>query len=157
KDALKAEVLRLGEVNKKEVDDPDLVGEVLDEGQEPSSGTSIEAGQKVDVTVGKAPPKVAVTDYTGKSFQAAKAGLTAVGFQVERQDKDSDEPAGTVLSQDPSSGKHPEGTTITLPVSNRSQNSFTLPDLTGRSGEQAESALSAQAWRGDLGGRNQYV
>src|SRR5699024_5799828 len=76
KDALKSEDLRLGEVNKKEVDDPDLVGEVLDEGQEPSSGTSIEAGEKVDITVGKAPPKIAVTDYTGKSFQAAKAGLT---------------------------------------------------------------------------------
>src|SRR5699024_4374958 len=70
KDALKSEDLRLGEVNKKEVDDPDLVGEVLDEGQEPSSGTSIAAGEKAAITARKAPPQVAVRDTTGTSLQA---------------------------------------------------------------------------------------
>src|SRR5699024_2025525 len=54
------------------------------------------------------------------------------------------------LSQDPSSGEYPEGTTITLVVSNGSEDSFTLPDLTGMSVDDAEDALEDEDWDGDL-------
>src|SRR5699024_10317556 len=64
KDALKSEDLRLGEVNKKEVDDPDLALAVHGEGREPRAGTTIDAAEHVDSTVGKAPPRIAVTYYT---------------------------------------------------------------------------------------------
>ena len=157
KAALKGEDLRLGQVKEKQVDNSEFYGKVLEDGQKPAASAKARAGNTVNITIGKAPPKVPVTDYTGQTYEVAREGLSVAGFNVQRQLKDSGEPKGTVLSQSPSSGKYPKGTTVTLVVSNGSETTFAIPDLTGKTPEQARQALQEQGWTGELDVREQLV
>jgi serine/threonine-protein kinase len=74
--------------------------------QSPTSGNSAKAGEKVNVTVAKAPKEIAVPKVLGKSEVAAASALSHAGFKVVTETRPTSEAAqvGTVLEQTPSGG-----------------------------------------------------
>jgi beta-lactam-binding protein with PASTA domain len=138
------------ETPTEEVDDENLVDKVV--GQDPAPLTSAAKGTQVKLTLGKAAETVSVPNLTGQTFDTAKTNLEGLGFKVVRTDVSSQEDAGKVVDQDPKTGKHKKGTTVTLSVSNGDQQNptITMPDLEGRSLAQAETELRSRGWSGSL-------
>jgi beta-lactam-binding protein with PASTA domain len=141
------QLLLNSQVEEVEVQDENQVGKVVE--QNPAAGTRAEQGSSVTITVGKSPDLVEVTNYEGKTFDEANAALTDAGFQVQRNDVDSDEPAGIVVRQQPNGGNVAPGSTITLDVSNGSQQQIEMPDLTGMTEDQAMAKLRDAGWSGN--------
>ena len=88
---------------------------------------------------------VSVPSVTGQSLDSAKSAIQQAGFnvgQVKEESSDSvDE--GKVISQDPKANeKKPKGSTINLVVSQGAQG-VTVPDLTGKSPDEAKKLLTA--------------
>jgi hypothetical protein len=63
------------------------------------------------------PNSVAVPNVVGKSSADAEAALTAAGFASYVTTVPSSQPAGTVVAQDPATGRAPRGSLVTLNVS----------------------------------------
>lgn len=87
--------------------------------QSPASGSSVRAGEKVSLTVAKAPPEATVPNVVGKAEAAASAELIKVGFKVKKQTRTSTETAqvGTVLEESPAGGARArKGATVTIVV-----------------------------------------
>ncbi len=101
--------------------------------------------------LGQDPPEtqtVAVPEVTGQSYEAAKAELEALDFQVEKAEEPDDTvPTGDVISQDPSGGSLEEpGTTITLTVS-MGKETVTIPSLGSYTFEDAERLLEGDQYQ----------
>jgi serine/threonine-protein kinase len=135
-------------VQETDVNDPNQYGKVVT--QSSGANQTVDEGTTVTITVGKTPSMVQVTDYTGKQVAEAEAGLKAAGFKVSKQNQDSAEPTGTVVNQKPNAGLQPEGSTVTLFVSNGSQQQISMPPVTGMTEQQAQAALTAAGWDGQL-------
>ena len=87
--------------------------------QSPKSGSSTQAGGKVNLTVTKGPKEVAVPSVVGASEAAATRTLEHAGFKVLAQTRTTTEAAqvGVVLEQTPSAGSHArKGSTVTIVV-----------------------------------------
>ncbi|WP_127819344.1 transglycosylase domain-containing protein [Microbacterium sp. CPCC 204701] len=79
-------------------------------------------------------------NVVGQSIDKARATLEDVGFSVAVGDPvDSDQPEGVVAAQNPGAGKVAGGTTVTISPSNGQ--GITVPDVAGRSLEDAKRAL----------------
>lgn len=103
--------LALGNVSEKDSDQP--AGTVI--AQSPSSGTTVDAGSKVGITVSSG--NVPVPSVVGSSQAQATSTLANAGFQVNVQTQESTEAPGTVLAQSPtgnSSAKKGSQVTITV-------------------------------------------
>mgnify|MGYP000843900035 CR=1 FL=1 len=88
------------------------------------------------------PKEVVLDNFVGKTVDAVKANKSYQFTFVEKTKNDPDTPAGTILDQSPKAGtKVKENATVTLTVSSGSQ-PITVPDLTGSSQADAETALS---------------
>ena len=137
---IRAAGLSVGDVTEKA--DSSDAGTILD--QSPSAGETVDVDSKVDFTVSTGPDTVSVPDLTGMSESEARSALDVAGFgmSTERQYSDSvDE--GDVISWNPSGQQEP-GTTITVVISrgpDPSSQEVDVPDLTGMTKAQAESAL----------------
>jgi serine/threonine-protein kinase len=84
-------------------------------------------------------PTVAVPNVVGQTFDEAKLALEAEGFEVEREDEESNQPADQVLGQDPPQGQKLErGETVTLTVSSAT---VTLPNVVGKAEGEARNQL----------------
>ncbi|MFC4005195.1 Stk1 family PASTA domain-containing Ser/Thr kinase [Prauserella oleivorans] len=138
-----------------EVDDESSYGKVIE--QDPAADTEVEQGSSVQITIGVEPEKIDVTNYTGQSFDVAKAGLEGAGFTVTRNDVDSAEPAGTVVNQTPNAGSFPKGTEVTLDVSNGANQQIPMPDLRGMTEDQAIQALKSAGWNGAVSTQTEEV
>ncbi|GAA5203249.1 transglycosylase domain-containing protein [Microbacterium jejuense] len=78
----------------------------------------------------------------GMSMQDAQAQLEDAGFTVEvGSETASNQPAGTVGAQSPEAGKVAGGTTVTISPSNGK--GISVPDVSGRSLDDAKRALRA--------------
>ncbi|MEV6898061.1 Stk1 family PASTA domain-containing Ser/Thr kinase [Amycolatopsis sp. NPDC051372] len=139
--------LQLGNVSNKTVDNPDDVGKIIS--QDPTPNSTAPQGTKVNITVGGDLQLKQVPDTTGTDFTAAKQKLEGLGFQVKRNDVDSNEPKNQVVTQQPNGGSVAPGSTITLSVS-RGPQSFTMPDLTGQTEDQATTTLQQMGWSGKI-------
>jgi len=87
--------------------------------QSPAAGGSVHAGQKVELTVAKAPKEITVPEVEGAAQAAAAAHLKDAGFTSKVVSVPSTEPAqvGVVLKQSPAAGtKARKGATVTLTV-----------------------------------------
>ena len=135
-------------VQQADTSDPNSYGKVLR--QNVAANSSVDEGTTVTITIGKTPNMVQVTDYTGKQVAEAEAGLKAAGFKVVKQNQASAEPEGEVVNQKPNAGLQAEGSTVTLYVSDGSQQQIAMPDLTGMTPDQAQAALKAAGWDGQL-------
>jgi eukaryotic-like serine/threonine-protein kinase len=91
-------------------------GDVLS--QNPTAGTSAGKGSTVTITVAKAPPQAEVPDVTGQRRAEATDALRAKGFKVavDEQPVEDEAQDGTVISQDPGSGKADQGATVTITI-----------------------------------------
>jgi serine/threonine-protein kinase len=109
--------------------------------QAPNPGTKAAKGSKVRINVSKGLAQVEVPQVVGIPFAQASSELQAKGFKVERVDQDSNDPADTVLRQDPpANSSAPKGSTITLTVS-RGPQTTQVPDVTTLDADTARSTL----------------
>lgn len=72
--------------------------------QSPLAGQQLRDAGAVRVAVSAGPPRVPVPNVIGFSAERASSALGAVGFAVDRQVGDSDEPEGTVIRTLPAPG-----------------------------------------------------
>jgi serine/threonine-protein kinase len=127
------------------VDSDKPVGTVVD--QSPTDGASIDQESTVKLSVSKGPQPIAVPNVVGHTFATANSELQAAGFAVARHNVESDQPAETVVSVDPSPGTYqPKGTTITVNVS-KGPTTSTVPDVTSQDQASAVSQLRASGFR----------
>lgn len=103
--------LTLGNVTKQDSDQPE--GMVLS--QSPNSGTTVDEGSKVNITVSNG--MVQVPNVVGNTEAQANATLINAGFNVQVINQPSSDPAGTVLAQSPNGGsKAQKGAQVTITV-----------------------------------------
>ncbi|GAA4611277.1 Stk1 family PASTA domain-containing Ser/Thr kinase [Saccharopolyspora hordei] len=139
--------LKLGiSPQRQETSDPKLVNRILDWD---NRGTTVAKGTTINVVIGMEIETVEVRDVRGMPFDMAKAYLEGAGFTVRKQTRDSDQPADTVIDQSPAGGsKARPKSEVVLVVSNGQQ--ITVPSLVGMSPSEAEQALEAQGWDGEI-------
>ncbi|WP_059010131.1 Stk1 family PASTA domain-containing Ser/Thr kinase [Streptomyces specialis] len=109
---------------------------------DPEAGTEADRGSTVTVIVSEGPETVEIPDVTGQDYEDAEAELEELGFQVKREDEETDaEDPGTVLDQDPNGGEEAEtGTEITLTVAAEIAG-VEVPDVVGDDFDSAKQEL----------------
>jgi beta-lactam-binding protein with PASTA domain len=108
---------------------------------DPPAGGEVGPNTKISVYVSRGRAPITVPNVVGKRIDEARTALTKLGLQVAVTDKDSDKPAGEVLSQDPIDGAGVEkGTTVNLTVS-KGPPEADVPDLRGAPVQQAKQQL----------------
>jgi serine/threonine-protein kinase len=107
----------LGGLEITELPHPDRAAGVV-MAQSPLPGQQLRAGAAVRVAVSSGPPRAVVPDIIGFSAERAAELLTRLGFDVLRQDEESEEALGRVLAIQPAPGSERElPATVTLVVS----------------------------------------
>lgn len=88
--------------------------------------------------------KIAVPSVVGQTVDEATAAIEEAGFELGKMEESFDDKveSGKVISQDPKGdSKQAKGTKINLTVSKGTQE-ITVPDLTGKTAEEAQKALT---------------
>ncbi|MPY80286.1 MAG: Stk1 family PASTA domain-containing Ser/Thr kinase [Actinophytocola sp.] len=110
--------------------------------QYPEPGYNVEQGETVKLSVYERPTMVRVVDYTDSSEDAAYAGLSSVGFDVITEWAASAKPKGTVIDQQPDSGKAVKGSPVVITVSDGSEHPMTMPEVFGMTESEAREELA---------------
>jgi eukaryotic-like serine/threonine-protein kinase len=120
----------------------DTVEEDRVAGQRPEPGTEAEEGSLVTITVSSGPGEAPVPLVQGMPADEAEEELRDAGFPSERRQEFSDTVrSGRVIRTNPVEGTSVrKGTTVTLIVS-RGRERVAVPELQGRSREEAERLL----------------
>jgi serine/threonine protein kinase len=106
----------------------------------PAQGNNVAANTLVTLYVSTGAAPVAVPYVVGQQETAAQNSLQAKGFQVSvKTDPTSTAAAGTVVSQSPSGGTAPPGSTVTLTVSG---GAISVPSVIGDSQQTANQILT---------------
>jgi eukaryotic-like serine/threonine-protein kinase len=83
--------------------------------QDPNRDQFVDPGTEVDIVISSGKPLAEVPFVAGRPRTAAAATLRDAGFDVTMEERESDAPAGQVLSTDPPGGDSvPEGTLVTV-------------------------------------------
>ncbi len=109
--------------------------------QEPTGGQQLEKGQSVNITYSAGKAKVQVPDVVRMPNKtAAQTALSDADLALGQvSERDSEQPAGTVLTQDPSAGTTVDaGSKVAITISN---GMVTVPNVVGLSQAQASSNL----------------
>jgi serine/threonine-protein kinase len=112
---LEGKGLKVNEKDRTTTQQPD--GQVIS--QSPGAGNTVAPGSAVTLTVAKAPPKVGVPDLSGKSPDAARAALRAVGLHGHAVSQVVTDPTQDrkVVAQDQAPGTQVDkGSTVTFHV-----------------------------------------
>ena len=138
---LVAQHLTLGE-RKDEFNDTVEAGKVI--AQDPAAATSLKPNSAIAITVSKGRQPIPVTDYTGRSADAAKKALGDAGFTVKEGDQVNSDtvPSGVVVSQNPSGATLFQGDTVTIVVS-KGPVLVAVPATVGQQRDEAAAALKA--------------
>jgi beta-lactam-binding protein with PASTA domain/predicted Ser/Thr protein kinase len=120
----------------------DTVPEDRVAGQRPEPGTEADEGSLVTITVSSGPGEAAVPIVQGLPADEAADRLREAGFKSEQRGEFSDSVrSGRVIETTPPEGTTlRRGSTVTLVVS-RGREKVAVPDLQGRSREEAERLL----------------
>jgi serine/threonine-protein kinase len=119
-------------------------GEVFD--QDPESGERIERGNIVTIHVSQGKRKVDVPDVIGLSVADAVARLKDAGLEANPHEVFSEEPAGTVIAQDPAKDKRVvEATRVRINVSQGAK-PIAVPNVISQTFEDAKAALEAEGF-----------
>jgi serine/threonine-protein kinase len=113
--------------------------------QFPLAGTKVIKGARVRINVSTGPRPVSVPYVVGLSFDQASSQLQNAGFAVARENVDSNQPADTVVAEDPT-GSAPPGSTVKLSVSKGPKQS-TVPDVTNQDEDSARSTLRSSGFK----------
>jgi eukaryotic-like serine/threonine-protein kinase len=115
--------------------------------QNPAAGASVSPGSTVSyvVSLGKPTKAVTVPKVTGKSESDAVAALKSAGLSSETyREADPNVAEGVVISQMPPSGSETvAGGIVGILVSLGSESTVDVPDVTGKSADNAKSAIEA--------------
>jgi beta-lactam-binding protein with PASTA domain len=116
-------------------------------GQDPAPDTKADEGSTVRLLVSNGPGTLAVPNAVGLTESEARSQLVDAGFAVTTRRVFSDEPAGTVVAQEPAAGERvAPGTKVRLNVSKGSAN-VEVPDEVGNTVDQAQSELAAKGFK----------
>ncbi|OLF08657.1 hypothetical protein BLA60_21775 [Actinophytocola xinjiangensis] len=126
---------------------------------DPAGGTPMNLNERVEIVVSKGPEPRPVPDLRGKSHDEAFAELQALGFEpVDLEPQyDAAVPGGYVIGTDPAAGTVLE---VGQKVGVVASNSITVPDLGGKSADEATSivaGLGLQLQVQEIGGRNRVL
>ncbi|MEU9250686.1 Stk1 family PASTA domain-containing Ser/Thr kinase [Streptomyces sp. NPDC048270] len=111
--------------------------------QDPAPDTKVARDSTVTVTISTGAAKVPIPSVVNLTYEDAEKALKDKGFQVDRKAQESERAAGTVLEQNPKAGGEAEkNSVITLTVA-KEQSKAIVPDLKGKTKEDAEKALKA--------------
>jgi len=125
----------------------EVVSEDIEKGrivsQDPEAGTTIKEGSTIRVNISIGLGEGSVPELSGKLQNELEAYLEAAGFKLGSvSEKASDEPAGTVIGQDPKAGTEAEkGTAINVTVSDGSKAKAIMPFVTGMPLNDASNAI----------------
>jgi eukaryotic-like serine/threonine-protein kinase len=111
-------------------------------GQRPEPGSEADEGSLVTITVSSGPGEAPIPLVQGMPADEAADELRQAGFKSERRQEFSDTVrSGRVIGTNPAEGTSVrKGTTVTLIVS-RGRERVAVPDLVGRSRDEAERLL----------------
>ncbi|MBP3650489.1 MAG: Stk1 family PASTA domain-containing Ser/Thr kinase [Clostridia bacterium] len=109
--------------------------------QLPGPDTDMQKGDSLLITVSTGPQSNVMPSMTGYTYEDATNTLKDLGFTVVVIRTTSSEPVGKVLAQNPEAGgSYAVGQTVELTISG---GSTVVPDVSGRTLEEAEALLSA--------------
>jgi serine/threonine-protein kinase len=109
--------------------------------QDPPPGRRVEEGTEVRINVSSGPRPLAVPNVIGQPYESAAATLQAAGFAVARREADSNQPAGTVIDQNPApNSTAARGSSVTLTVS-KGPETRGVPEVTQIDQDTAIEAL----------------
>ncbi|MFC0316126.1 Stk1 family PASTA domain-containing Ser/Thr kinase [Gordonia phosphorivorans] len=112
----------------------------------PATGSEVAVNATVVVFVGTGPKEVSVPDLVGQTEAQARTTLEQMGLEMVAVAGDSERPAGQVVSSSPNAGQTIKvGSVVQVTISRGNQ--FVVPDLRGKTLEQAKSALTAAGWK----------
>ncbi|MFS0704358.1 Stk1 family PASTA domain-containing Ser/Thr kinase [Cellulomonas sp. 179-A 9B4 NHS] len=147
-DRTEAEAVRLLEAEglvvsdtRTPVDHPTIArGRVVS--TDPPANAPVDAGAEVTLSVSSG--NVVVPNVTGQNVEEATTALREAGLQVATSEEPSEEPEGTVVSQDRGEGNIvPQGTTVNLGVAAPPTTATVPTTLRGQQYDAAVQALSA--------------
>ncbi|MER6537496.1 Stk1 family PASTA domain-containing Ser/Thr kinase [Streptomyces sp900105755] len=114
--------------------------------QDPTAGSDVNKGDKINLVVSTGAPKVVVPSVVGQNIDDAKSKLEgdSYKFVVKTKQQTSGEDPGTVLDQNPRLGAEVQkGSTITLTVA-KAPDKVTIPsDIAGKSCDDAKNELQS--------------
>lgn len=108
--------------------------------QSAAAGTKLTQGSRLTITLSSG-RGITVTSQTGKTRAEASDWCKNNGLRAVFQEYYSDQPTGTILSQDPSSGMIGEDSAVTFQVS---AGKVSVDDYTGRSRDAFNSYINAK-------------
>ncbi|MFM9379125.1 Stk1 family PASTA domain-containing Ser/Thr kinase [Gordonia sp. VNK21] len=115
----------------------------------PAKGAKTPVDQTITLYVGTGPKQVTIPDLRGQTEAQARSVLEELGLEMTTANTDSDLPAGQVVSTDPGSGATVDaGSTVQVLLSR--DNMIEVPDLKGKTENQARSALHDAGWEGRM-------
>lgn len=113
----------------------------------PATGTATAVNSPIVVFIGTGPKEVTIPDLIGQTEAQARTTLEQMGLEIEVVEGDSERPAGQVVSSKPPAGATArEGAVVQVTISRGNQ--FVVPDLRGKTLEQARRALTDAGWEG---------
>jgi beta-lactam-binding protein with PASTA domain len=116
-------------------------------GQNPAAEAKADSGSSVRLLVSKGPSSSTVPNAVGLPQSEARSQLVKAGFAVTTAQVFSDQPAGTVVAQDPAAGEHvAPGAKVRLNVS-KGAGSVDVPDEAGTLVDEATSDLAAKGFK----------
>ena len=109
----------------------------------PAAGKERDVGSVVTVVPSLGPPPVKVPAVTGDLLQDARQAIVAAGLHVEavRHRFDAEVPEGHVIAVRPDRARLPQGTSVTLIVSD-GRKPVPVPDVSGMTEDGAVQALA---------------
>ena len=131
----------VGEVTKEYSDTVDA-GYVIS--QTPTSGTELEVGSSIAITVSRGKELVSVPSITGKTVTELQELLEAAGLHARAGEATYSSTVATnlVISQDPVAGAKVEKGAVVTYVLSLGVDYVTVPDVTGRTASEAQSILA---------------
>ncbi len=116
--------------------------------QDPNADQFVEPGSTVTLVVSEGAPLVEVPYTLGFTRAEALAVIEERGLEATFEEREGDEPKGTVLATDPAPGDSiAEGSTVTVFFSDGPEE---VPDVVGLSQEEAEQVLSDAGFNVDV-------
>jgi serine/threonine-protein kinase len=111
--------------------------------QSPPAGSPVDASTQASLVVSM-PHQVQVPAIVGSTLEDAKPVLDSVSLLLDVAAKrESDQPEGSILEQDPAAGTPVErGSAVHVTIAVAPPQSATVPDLAGRSSEEAKALLA---------------
>jgi eukaryotic-like serine/threonine-protein kinase len=135
----------------KVTSNPSEVGIVIE--QSPDAGSLLAEGETVTITVGKRPAQVEVPDLTTLTQDEAVAALEAAHLTLGTPtSQPSEEPEGTVVSQNPLPGEKVDKNSQVDIVLSEGPSDVTVPDVVCESLGKAESDLEKAGFHVTISG-----